>query len=48
MTGDVAIVVAQYLQNAETAPPRGERRPRVGDDAPDLAGLIDRAAAGVE
>lgn len=46
MTGDVAVVVAQFLQNAETAPPRGERRPRVGDDAPDLAALIDRAETG--
>lgn len=46
MTGDVAVVVAQFLQNAESAPPRGERRPRVGDDAPDLAALIERAEAG--
>ncbi len=45
MTGDVAIVVAQYLQSVPTAPPRDSQRNRVGDDAPDLAGLIDRAEA---
>ncbi len=45
VTGDVAIVVSQYLQNADTAPPSGVRRNVSREATPDLAALIGRAEA---
>lgn len=47
MTGDISVVVTQYLQNADTAPEPGARRNVLREEeAPDLRALINRAEAG--